>query len=168
MKAKLLFILFAGIFSGFAACAQLRPSPAASVSETTTSGVKITIDYSQPGVKGRKIFGVTGLQPYGTIWRAGANEITLLEVSKDAKLEGKPLPAGKYGLFAIPGANEWTIIVSKKWEGSGAEYPKGQDLFRVKVKPKKAPFTERLVYKISKSGVISLIWENTQVDFAVK
>jgi hypothetical protein len=167
MNAKRLLVLFLAFFS-LAACAQMRPSPPAKVSQITASGVKISIDYSQPGVKGRKIFGVTGLQPYGQIWRAGANEITLLEVSKPVKLEGKPLPAGKYGLFAIPGANEWTIIVSKKWEGSGAEYPEGQDLFRVKVKPKKAPFTERLVYKISKTGVVSLLWENTQVDFTIK
>jgi len=165
---KLLFVMMASFFPILMACAQVRPSPPAKVSETTTSGVKITVDYSSPGVKGRKIFGVTGLQPYGTIWRTGANDITMLEVSKAVTLEGKALPAGKYGLFAIPGEKEWTLIISKKWSGQGSEYPEGQDLFRVKVIPKKAPFTERLVYKISKTGVVSLIWENTQVDFALK
>ena len=165
---KLLFVMMAGFFPILMACAQVRPSPPAKVSETTTSGVKISIDYSQPGVKGRKIFGVTGLQPYGQVWRAGANEVTLLQVSRAVKLEGKALPAGKYGIYAIPGEKEWTLIISKAWEGQGSEYDKKDDLFRVVVKPLKAPFTERLIYKISKSGVVSLMWENTQVDFAVK
>lgn len=162
--------MMAGMLTINTACGQ-PPSPPASVSETTTSGVKITIDYSSPGVKGRKIFAdksVKPLQPYGTIWRAGANDITMLEINKDVTLAGRPLKAGKYGLFAIPGPNEWTLIISKQWSGSGATYPEGEDLFRFKVKPKKAPFTERLVYKISKSGVVSLVWENTQVDFAIK
>jgi hypothetical protein len=170
MKKLFLLLMVTGLYTGITACAQ-APSPGASVSETTASGVKISIDYSSPGVKGRKIFAPKSekaLQPYGEIWRTGANDITKLTFSKAVTLGGKSVAAGSYGLFAIPGEKEWTIIISKKSTGSGATYPEGEDLFRFKVTPKKAPMTERLVYKISKAGVITLTWETTEIDIPVK
>ncbi|MEJ0056156.1 MAG: DUF2911 domain-containing protein [Bacteroidota bacterium] len=87
-----------------------RPSPPAQVSKKT-SNATVTINYGQPSVKGRKIFG--SLEPYGKVWRAGANEATTFEVDKDVKIEGQSLPAGKYGFFAIPDEKEWTIIFNK-------------------------------------------------------
>jgi hypothetical protein len=78
-----------------------RPSPPAKVSETTASGNTVTIDYSQPSVKGRTIG--KEIAPFGKVWRTGANEATVFEISKDAKINGKhPLAAGKYGLYSIP------------------------------------------------------------------
>lgn len=74
----------------------------------TVNGKKITINYSSPSKRKRKIFG--GLVPYGKVWRTGANEATTFEVSKDLMVQGKKLPKGKYGLFTIPGEKEWTII----------------------------------------------------------
>src|SRR5687767_2945801 len=85
-----------------------RPSPPAKVTETTSSGAVITIDYSQPSVKGREIG--KEIAPFGKVWRTGANEATVFEVSKDVKVEGKALSAGKYGLFSIPNKEEWVII----------------------------------------------------------
>src|ERR1700759_1739058 len=76
-----------------------RPSPPASVSETTSKGVDIKIDYSQPSVKGREIG--KDVEPMkGKVWRTGANEATVFEISKDVQINGKSLPAGKYGLFS--------------------------------------------------------------------
>jgi hypothetical protein len=144
-----------------------RPSPPAKVSETTGSGLTISIDYSQPAVKGREIG--KEIAPYGQVWRTGANEATVFEISKDAKVEGKSLPKGKYGLYSIPGKDEWTFIFSKKWNVWGTEYNQSDDALRVTVKPGKAPkFTERMTFTISKSGKVSLLWGDHEADFNVQ
>jgi len=166
MKKAIVLLMITGLFSAFTACAQ-RPSPAAKVSETTTSGVKITIDYSQPAVKGRTIG--KDIAPFGKVWRTGANEATWMEVSKDVKVEGKALKAGKYGIWTIPGEKEWTIIFNSKSNISGTEYNQASDVLRVVVKPgKSASFSERMTFKIAKTGVVSLIWGDHQVNFNVK
>lgn len=144
-----------------------RPSPPAKVSETTSKGVTISIDYSQPSVKGRTIG--TDIAPYGKVWRTGANEATVFEVSKDVKVEGKSLPVGKYGLYSIPGKDEWVIIFNKTWKQWGTNYTEADDALRVNVKPGKAPsFTERMTFKVDKSGKVSLLWGNDEVDFKVQ
>jgi hypothetical protein len=145
-----------------------RPSPPAKVTETTSSGTVITIDYSQPAVKGREIG--KDIAPYGKVWRTGANEATTFEVSKDVKVEGKSLPAGKYGLFSIPNKNEWVIIFNKTPQQWGAyKYAEGDDALRVNVKPTKAPqFTERMTFTVDKSGKVALLWGNEQVAFNVQ
>ncbi|SDM90488.1 Protein of unknown function [Daejeonella rubra] len=166
MKKAIVLLMITGLFSAFTACAQ-RPSPAAKVSETTTAGVKITIDYSQPAVKGRTIG--KDIAPFGKVWRTGANEATWMEVSKDVKVEGKALKAGKYGIWTIPGEKEWTIIFNSKSNISGTEYNQASDVMRVVVKPgKSASFSERMTFKIAKTGVVSLIWGDHQVNFNVK
>jgi hypothetical protein len=127
----------------------------------------ITIDYSQPSVKGREIG--KDIAPYGKVWRTGANEATVFEVSKDVKVEGKALPAGKYGLYSIPGKEEWVIIFNKTWKQWGTNYTEADDALRVNVKPGKAPaFTERMTFNVDKSGKVSLLWGNEEVDFSVQ
>jgi hypothetical protein len=145
-----------------------RPSPPAKVTETISSGAVITIDYSQPSVKGREIG--KEIAPYGKVWRTGANEATVFEVSKDVKIEGKALPAGKYGLFSIPNKEEWVIIFNKAPNQWGAyKYAEGDDALRIKVKPAKAPqFTERMTFTVEKSGKVALLWGNEQVAFNVQ
>jgi hypothetical protein len=166
MKKLFVLLLVTGLYSGFTACAQ-RPSPPAKVSETTSAGVKITIDYSQPAVKGRTIG--KEIAPFGQVWRTGANEATWMEVSKDVKIEGKPLKAGKYGIWTIPGEKEWTIIFNLKSNISGTAYSQVDDVMRVVVKSgKSASFTERMTFKIAKTGVVSLIWGDHQINFDVK
>jgi len=86
-----------------------RASPPAEAT-ATIGETTITINYSQPAVKGRTIWG--DLVPYNKIWRAGANETTTFEVSNDVSIDGKTLAAGKYGLYVIPMENEWTIILN--------------------------------------------------------
>ena len=144
-----------------------RPSPPA-VATKKAGAVTITINYSQPSVKGRKIFG--GLEPYGKVWRAGANENTTFEIDKDAKIDGKPLAAGKYGFFVIPNEKEWTIIFNKTSDQWGAfTYDEKQDALRITVKPTKTPaLTEKLLYTIDANGTVTLAWENSQASFQVK
>src|SRR4030095_16033518 len=89
-----------------------RASPPAHAKETISNGATVTINYSQPSVKGRTIG--KDLEPMpGKVWRTGANEATTSEVSKAVKVEGKDLPAGKFALFTIASDSEWTIIFNK-------------------------------------------------------
>ena len=144
-----------------------RPSPPAIVTETISSGAIVTIDYSQPSLKGRKVG--TELAPYGEVWRTGANEATVFEVSKDVKVEGQLLPAGKYGLYSVPGENEWIIIFNKTWKQWGTQYKEADDALRVKVNPAKADTSnEKMTFSIDKSGKISLMWGDTIVAFMVQ
>ncbi len=143
-----------------------RPSPPAKA-EGTIDGAKVAIDYSTPSAKGRKMLG--DKEPFGKVWRTGANEATTFEVDKNVKIEGKDLPKGKYALFTIPGENEWTIILNKKADQWGAyDYKEADDALRVTVKPGKTDkFVETFKIAIEGNKVV-LRWENTQVAFAVK
>jgi hypothetical protein len=167
-------VLFSSVlFLSLVACGQedksKRPSPPALAKQITSSGVTISIDYSQPSVKGRTIG--TDLEPMpGKVWRTGANEATVFEVNKNVKVEGQALAAGKYGLFTIMNEDEWTIIFNKTWDQLGAfNYKQADDVLRVKVKAGKAnPFSEKMTFTISKSGKVSLLWGDKQVDFTVQ
>src|ERR1700722_11634221 len=97
----LAFFCCAILASSMAFGQKTMPSPRDSVSGTV-KGANIKIWYGAPSVRGRVIFGDTSLQPYGKIWRAGANQMTTFTTDKDIKIEGKTLPAGKYSLFATP------------------------------------------------------------------
>jgi hypothetical protein len=161
-------------FISIVACSQedksKRPSPPASVKETIKSGTTVSIDYSQPSLKGRTI-GKDVEPMQGKVWRAGANEATVFEIDKDVKIEGKTLPAGKYALFMLPEEKEWTIIFNKKWDRWGTTYDqyKDQDVLQVKVKPGKADAsTEKLAYTIDKDGKVALLWGDLKVDFKVE
>jgi hypothetical protein len=163
-------VFFAAVlFIAVGACGQNPPaSPPAKVSETTSKGTTISIDYSQPSVKGRSIG--KDLEPLeGKIWRTGANKATVFEVNKDVKVEGQTLAAGKYGLFTLVNGDEWTIIFNKTWDQWGAyNYKEGDDALRVKVKGKKASsFSEKMTFALNKGGKVSLLWGDKQVDFNV-
>lgn len=145
-----------------------RPSPAATVKETLNNGTTVSINYSQPSVKGRTIG--TDLEPMeGKVWRTGANEATVFETDKDIKIEGQSLPAGKYGLFTIMNGNEWTIIFNKTWKQWGAfSYKEAEDALRVKVNAgKTASFAEKMTFEINKDGKVSLSWGDILVIFNV-
>jgi len=155
--------------------AQQDKSKRASPPETATgtiAGSTITINYSSPAVKGRKIWG--SLVPYDKVWRLGANEATIFETSKDITVEGKKLPAGKYSLYAIPGEKEWTFIVNSKtgqWgikmDGSTTEDP-ANDVLRVMAKPmKSSAFNERMKIVVNGSG-FTVEWENLKVPVSIK
>ncbi len=149
---------------------KVRISPKAEISQTI-GFTDVTISYSRPGVKGRKIWG--GLVPYDKVWRAGANEATKIIFSTDVTIEGKKLSKGSYGFFAIPGKNEWTLIFNKVADQWGAfEYNEAEDALRVNVKPEKSNPIEWLRYEITKtsdsSAVVSLEWEKLKVPFKIE
>ena len=162
-----LFLSISLLFTIISSHAQDKPrvSPPAQI-KGIAAGSDLTISYSQPSVKGRKIWGQ--LVPFNKVWRTGANEATTFETSKDIKVEGQSLPKGTYGLFTIPGETEWTIIFNKKADQWGAyEYDEKKDQLRVKVKPGKAPaFVETLTFFIEGNKVF-FRWENLQVGFNV-
>jgi len=145
------------------------PSPPAFVVQTLTNGTVVSIDYSQPSVKGRTIG--KDLEPMaGKVWRTGANEATVFEINKDAKVEGQALKAGKYGLFTIMNGDEWTIIFNKTWNQWGAfDYKEADDVLRVKVKGGKTKsFSEKMTFAINKNGTVSLMWGDKEADFKVQ
>lgn len=146
-----------------------RPSPMAKV-EQAVGVAKVTVQYSRPGVKGRQIFG--GLVPWGEVWRTGANEATTLELSEAATVAGKPVPAGRYGLFTIPKADSWTVILSRKADqwGSGT-YTEGDDALRADVKPYAVPATERFEIRFTEvddnQATVELRWAEVGVSFPI-
>lgn len=143
-----------------------RPSPPKTATAMVDGG-KVTIDYSTPGVKGRTIWG--DLVPYDKVWRTGANEATTLTVEKDVEVEGKPLKAGKYSLFTIPGKKEWTFIINSTWDQWGAyNYDSAKDVMRFTVEPEKSDqFYERMTFNIDDDGDVDLYWDNLEVSFDI-
>jgi hypothetical protein len=130
----------------------------------------VTISYHRPLVNDRKVWG--GLVPYGKVWRAGANENTIITFSDPVLIEGKPLDKGTYGLHMIPNADEWTIIFSKNSTSWGAfTYDEKEDALRVTVKPKTAEMHNALTYDFDDlqkdSAVIEMEWEKVAVPFKV-
>ena len=141
-----------------------RPSPPA-VAEGEINGVKIRVDYSQPSVKGREVWGK--LVEYNKVWRTGANEATTIAFDKDVLIEGQKLKAGKYALFTIPTATEWTVIFNTRHTQWGAfDYNAQEDALSVKVKPTTNEPTEKMLFKVENDNV-SLSWERLKVSFKV-
>ena len=170
MKKILLLTLIVGFFSNLNVSAQQdkskRVSPPAIVSQTLGSGAEISIDYSRPSIKGRSM---DVLIPAGKVWRTGANEATVFETSKDVKIEGQKLPAGKYSIYSIPGEKEWTLIFNKTWKQWGTVYKESEDALRINVKSGKSKqFAEMMTFEIAKNGKVSLMWADTQIDFKVQ
>jgi hypothetical protein len=170
LKAALLLVA-AFMFSGMAAFAQMdskKPlaSPRDSVSGMAGSAT-LTINYGSPSVKGRKIWG--GLEKYGVVWRAGANEATTFTTDKDIMVEGHALPAGKYGFFLIPSKGKWTVIFNSVPNQWGAfKYDSTKDVLRVMVKARKAAMPhERLVYVIDPKG-FAMDWDQVNIWVKVK
>ncbi len=128
----------------------------------------VHIDYSSPSVRNRMVFG--GLVGYNTVWQAGAHKATWLETNKDLVIDGKTLPAGKYGFFVVPGKEEWKVMFNSHWDQHGKdEYNAKQDVLVLTVKPNMLKeIQESLTYKVedkqNNNGLISLAWEKTQIE----
>lgn len=147
-----------------------RVSPRQTVTQTIGL-TDVTVTYSRPGVKGRKIWGA--LVPYDQVWRTGANEATLVKFSTDVTAGGKTLPAGSYSLQTIPAASgDWTIIFNSVADQWGAfHYDATKDVVRFPAKAKSAPFTEWLTIDFSdinpETATMTLRWENLAVPFQI-
>lgn len=146
-----------------------RPSPPEKVTQKISSGATITIEYSQPSVKGRTIG--KDVEPMdGKVWRSGANEATVFETDKDVTIDGATLPAGKYGFFTLFNGKDVTVIFNKTWNQWGAfSYKEGDDQLRVKTTYTDLnPPSEKLTFTISPEGEVNLLWGDRDVKFEVK
>lgn len=168
IKAILLLALTVSLTADLQAQGLKMPQPSTSQTITQNFGLgKITLNYSRPNVKGRKIFG--DLEPYGSVWRTGANSATTISFTEPVKIDGKELPAGEYELFTIPGKDEWTVIFNKASKQWGAyEYKESDDALRVKVKANKLKdkvetFTIQFADVYPTTAKLQLMWENTGV-----
>jgi hypothetical protein len=163
----LVVALVAMVFSD--AAAQEKPKSPQETVKGTVGGADVEIVYCRPSARGRKMLG--GKEPYGTVWRTGANAATTIKFDKNVTIEGQALPAGTYALFTIPNENEWTFIFNKKTDQWGAyDYDKNkdQDALKVTVKAgKTSAFVETFTISVDKDQV-NLQWENTAVGFKVK
>ncbi|MFP5041003.1 DUF2911 domain-containing protein [Parasediminibacterium sp. JCM 36343] len=166
MKKLVITILTITVFSLVNTHAQITPQPSSTQSIVQDFGLgKINLVYSRPNVKGRKIFG--GMEPYGKVWRTGANAATIITFTDDVTMEGKNIPAGEYGLFSIPGENEWTIIISKKPKQWGSyAYKDADDYLRFKVKAEHlAALTETMTLAFTDVATttcnLQMMWEHS-------
>lgn len=180
MKLKLTVFALA-MSMVFVANAQIdlpAPSPAGSVS-SKVGLVDVTVDYSRPKMKGRKIFGEGSdfLVPFGQMWRSGANQGTIVTTSGELTVNGNTLPAGEYMLLTVPGASNWDVIFykDKSIGGNMNAFKKEDELFRVSVPSgKRTETVETLTYNISDlsedntSANLELAWENTSVKIPLK
>ncbi|HEX9223989.1 MAG TPA: DUF2911 domain-containing protein [Candidatus Acidoferrales bacterium] len=147
-----------------------RPSPPGTA-EVTLKGKKITIEYSRPFMKGRKIMGE--VVPYGKVWRTGANEATALTTEADLSIGGANVPAGKYTLYTLPSEGTWKLIINKQTGQWGTVYKEDQDLARVDMEKSKLSepveqFTISFKQKGADAADLVLQWETTQLSVPVK
>ena len=145
-------------------------SPPAHASCKFADGKTITVNYSSPRMRGRKIFG--DLVPYGEVWRAGADEATSLVTNADVVMGGKTVPAGRYTLFTLPTPAKWTLIVSKKTGEWGIPYPGAQyDFARMEMTVSKLPSPlENFTISFDPAGTtctMKLDWETTRASIEI-
>jgi hypothetical protein len=147
-----------------------QPSPTQTVKQNFGVGF-IELSYSRPAKKDRKIMG--DLVPFGKVWRTGANAATTLTFSEDVTIGGKEVKAGKYGLLTIPGAEKWTIIITKDVNvNQPSLYKPENDVVRVEAKPVTTPFTiESFTINFAditgSSCNVELMWETTYLQFPI-
>jgi len=147
-----------------------RPSPPGTA-EVTLKNKEITIDYSRPSLKGRKVG--QELAPYGKVWRTGANEATALNTAIDLNIGGAKVPAGKYTLYTLPSEGTWKLIINKQTGQWGTQYDESQDLARVDMKKTALTqsveqFTISFDKKNENTANLNLDWENTRVSVEIK
>jgi len=149
-----------------------RPSPAAQAQCKFSGGKTITVNYSSPRMRGRKVFGE--LVPYGKVWRAGANEATTFITDESLiTVEGTNIPAGSYTIFTVPNPDEWTVIINKHTKEWGIPYKyESEELARVPMSVTRLSSpVEDFTISFDHTGgscTMRMSWENTQasVEFA--
>jgi len=147
-----------------------RPSPSAQATFDLGGGQSVTVDYSSPRAKGRKIYG--DVVPLGKVWRTGANEATTFVTTADITVGSSAVPPGSYTIFTIPDKDKWTLIISKKTGEWGTDYPgPSSDLARVDMKVSSLPTpVENFTISFDKSatgGTMNIDWESTRASVAI-
>lgn len=144
-------------------------SPAETV-KADQNGLNVEVNYCQPSMKGRKIFGE--LVPFGKVWRTGANEATIIKFNKDVRIAGQPLKAGNYTLWTIPNQNSWTIIFNSETGQWGTNYDAKTDVLKVDVpSAQSASAVEQFKINLNPTGTgidMTLNWENTEVKVPIQ
>lgn len=176
MKNLALGCLFSALVALVAtpAAAQLE-LPAASPAAKVTQRVGVTdisIDYSSPGVKGRKVWG--DVVPFDKVWRTGANAATKITFSRDVTFGGKPVPAGTYSIVSMPSQKGWKVMLNKElglW-ATPAPYSAANDVASVAATTTEIPNRERLTFIFSNttddSTSLDLEWEKLRVSVPIK
>ena len=174
-KRRMLFVavVIAILAVGISAQEQQKAplSPPGTTSVKFDDGKTVTIDYSRPSMRSRKIFG--GLVPYGQVWRTGANAATTLKTDLNLMIGGAAVPAGTYTLFTIPTESGWKLIINKATGEWGTDYDEKQDLARVEMKvASNASPTEQFTISLDKTGAgsatLKLDWASTTASIDVK
>ncbi|MGH7500567.1 MAG: DUF2911 domain-containing protein [Longimicrobiales bacterium] len=123
-----------------------RPSQHGTVSQTIHT-TTITVEYDRPVARGRQLFGDDGIVVHDALWTPGANRATILELSAPARVAGEDVPAGRYGVWTIPGANEWTLILNRTWDTSHAIYPGPEsEAMRTTIRTERGAHMETLAF----------------------
>jgi hypothetical protein len=147
-----------------------RESPVGKVSQQVGL-TEIAVEYGSPAVKGRKIWG--NVVPYDKLWSLGAYQATKIRFSRDVTVADKPVPAGTYALFAIPGKSAWTLVLNKNADqlGSGHDYRSELDVARLQVHPKTAPLRERLAFGFAgftdDEASLEIAWEKVSLSIPI-
>jgi Protein of unknown function (DUF2911) len=141
-----------------------KPASPPEKASVELNGKTVTIDYSAPSMRGRKIKG--GLVPFGKVWRTGANAATTLKTPVDLKIGGLTVPAGTYTLYSLPTENDWTLIINKQTGQWGTQYDEKQDLGRVPLQTTDVnPTVETFKIHFEKTNgaqtELHLTWENS-------
>ena len=169
-SSRLFGAALAIVLAGCAGAQESRPSPSGTA-DVTLKGQTISIQYSRPSMRGRKIMG--GLVPYGEVWRTGANEATQISTPLNLTIGGANVPAGLYTLYSLVGEHNWKLIINKQTGQSGTEYHANQDLVRVDMQIGKtsAPVEQFTIsWKKTGEAAADLIfeWETTRLTVPVK
>jgi hypothetical protein len=149
---------------------KVSKSQAAAVSQRIAN-TEITMTYSRPVARGRALFGA--LVPYDQVWNPGADQATAIAFTRDVHVNDQPLNAGKYSVWAIPRADEWTVIFSKAADVYHTPYPgEGQDALRFNVRPESGPHMETLTFYFpvveGKDAILRLHWGEVIVPISVR
>lgn len=173
MKKTILVLLTIAV--SFQTYAQSLKTPSSSTAQTVKQEFglgSIELSYARPNARGRAIFG--DLVPYKEIWRTGANSATTISFSDEVIIGEKKVPAGKYGLLTIPGASEWTIIISKQLDvTSPAAYKPEMDVLRVTASASQLPFSIEsfMIFfeRVQASSLeLMIVWDRTAVSLPIK
>jgi tetratricopeptide (TPR) repeat protein len=176
MKKTLLIIAGTSGLLAFSAQAQARLtipelSPATHIRQAFSTSY-IDLKYARPSLRGREVFG--NVEPYGSVWRTGANSITKVRFGEEVTIDGQAVPAGTYALLTIPGKQEWTFILNRDTAQWGAyDYSAAKDVLRAKAKPVRlADRIESMSLTVENvrpaTADLVLAWDQTKVTLPIK
>src|SRR5688572_5483713 len=169
-KVTIISFLYLSISGLSAQISMPQPSPLGTISQKVGL-TDVTIAYSRPSAKGRKVFG--DLVPYNELWRTGANRSVKFTVSDTVSVGGKKIGKGDYSIFTIPGEKDWTIIINKAVDLSGTNgYKETDDIVRISTPVVKNSFTETFTFNFANltntSADVEILWEEVRVSFKVE